>query len=79
MLGLQGVNDKLVLILRQDHALVFRAYDSTSGNQLGEVIIDDMRKPGTNVNNNDNGNDNYNSDDNDNVDDNDNDNNDNDL
>jgi hypothetical protein len=79
VLGLQGVNDKLVLILRQDHALVFRAYDSTSGNQLGEVIIDDMRKPGTNVNNNDNGNDNYNSDDNDNVDDNDNDNNDNDL
>ena len=62
VLGLQGVDDKLVLILRQDHALVFRAYDSTSGNQLGEVIIDDMRKPGTNVNNNGNGNDNDNND-----------------
>jgi len=69
VLGLQGVDDKLVLILRQDHALVFRAYDCTSGNQLGEVIIDDMRKPGTNVNNNGNrngsGNENGNDNDND--------------
>ena len=46
VLGLQGVDDKLVLILRQDHALVFRAYDCTSGVQLGEVIIDGMRRPG---------------------------------
>jgi len=41
VLGLQAVNNYLVLILRQSSSLIFRSYDSESGEQTGEVIIKD--------------------------------------
>lgn len=39
--GLEAVGNYLVLILRQGSSMVFRAYDSESGEQTGEVIIND--------------------------------------
>lgn len=42
VLGLQAVDNNLVLILRQNSSLIFRAYDSESGEQTGGVIINDL-------------------------------------